>query len=138
MEMGGRNGKWLGTGRWTVGVGRVNDVYEFVTRVGGKCVRDGDVTVRRGDVDRKQGVIERELAANFFFLNVEEASDVFNHLFVGKGHLRVGWAVRRRRGNDVGCVTSVVNGGGRARWDEDGGRRARHCRAIKQVVKGVK
>ena len=40
---------------------------------------------RRGSVDREKGADCGELAADFFFLDIEEASNVFNHLFVGEG-----------------------------------------------------
>ena len=38
---------------------------------------------RRGSVNGKERADSRELAVDFFFLNVEKASDVFNHLLVG-------------------------------------------------------
>ena len=93
MEVRGRNRKWFGTGSWgAIGKVRVVVVFEFSSRVGehGKHVsigsEDGDWS-RRGSVDRKEGAIRGELAADFFFLNVEETSNVFYHLFVGKSHL---------------------------------------------------
>ena len=39
----------------------------------------------RGSVNGEEGAYSRELAANFFFLNVEEASNMLDHLFVGQG-----------------------------------------------------
>ena len=77
------------------------------------------------------------MAANFFFLNIEKASNVFDHLLVGKSHLRTSWAIRRGRHDDVGGVASAVNGRRQARWDKNGGRRMRHCWAIKEVVEGI-
>ena len=143
MKMRGRTGKWLGAGDWgTVRKAGVVVVFKF-----GPGVREcGDyVNIRgkngnrswRGSVDGKEGAIGGELAANFFFLNVEEASNVFDHLLVGKGHFRAGWAVRRRRCDDVGGVASTVNGRGRARWDKDGGRGVGHRWAVKEVMKSV-
>ena len=38
----------------------------------------------RGPVDRKEGVDGRELAAYFLFLNVEELSDMYDHLLMGE------------------------------------------------------
>ena len=81
--------------------------------------------------------VGRKLAANFFFLNVEETSNMLNHLFVGKSHLWVGQAFRRRRCDNVGSVAGTVNGRGQTRWNENWGRRARHCWAIEEVMKGV-
>jgi len=39
---------------------------------------------RRGSIDGKERANCGELAADFFFLNVEEAGDVLDHLFMGK------------------------------------------------------
>jgi len=63
---------------------------------------------------------------NFFFLDIEEASDVFNHLLVGESQFVAGWTVQRRGSDKIGGVASTVNGRGRTRWDKDGRRRARH------------
>ena len=92
MKMRGRNGKWLGAGDWgTVREAGVVVVFKFGSGVG-EC-RDhvsiwGQNSNRswRGSVDGKERAIGGELAADFFFLNIEEASNVFDHLFVGKGH----------------------------------------------------
>ena len=56
-------------------------------------------------------MIGGELAADFFFLNVEKASDVLNHLLMGPSHLRVSGAIRTRRCYDVGSVASIVGWG---------------------------
>ena len=91
-------------------------------RVGGKNgSRSG-----RGSVNGKEGANCGELAANFFFLNVEETSDVLNHLLMGKGQFIAGGTVWRRRGNNVGGIASTIDGRGGARWDKDGRRQARH------------
>ena len=69
----------------------------------------------------------RELAVDFFFLDIEKTSDVLDHLFVGESHLITGRAVWGRRGNDVGGIASTVGRRGQARWNENGGGQARHC-----------
>ena len=91
---------------------------------------------RRGSVDGKEGANSRELAADFFFLDVEKASNVLDHLFVGESHLIAGGAVWRRRGNDVGGVACTVHGRGRARGNEDGGRGAGHRWTVMWNVEG--
>jgi len=75
----------------------------------------------RGSVNGKEGVNRGELTADFFFLNVEETSDVLNHLLMRESHFAVGRAVRRRGGNEVGGVAGAVDGGRRAGRNEDGG-----------------
>jgi len=62
-------------------------------------------------VNGKKGVDGRELAADFFFLDVEEASDVLNHLLVGESQFIASGAVRRRGGNDVRGAASTVGRG---------------------------
>ena len=109
MKVRGRNGKWLGTGNGrTVRVGWIDMVCKLCPRVCGgqrgmdafviidvikrcaevghyKCVRgENRGWSRRGLVNGKEGVDCGKLAANFFFLNSEEAGDVFNHLLVGE------------------------------------------------------
>jgi len=152
MEVRGRNGKWLGTrNRGVVQVVGVSVVGQFrpgVTQVGGgmnafvvvdvieyraqmnhhEYVR-GENRSRSGgrSIDREEGVDCRELAADFFFLNVEEVSDVLDHLFVGECQFVTGRTIRRRRGYDIGGVASTIGRRGQARWDEDRGGRARHC-----------
>ena len=92
MEVRGRNGKWFGTGSWgAIGKIGIVVVLEFGPWIG-KCrdhrgVRGEDSDGSGGrSVNWKEGAVGRELAADFFFLNVEEASNVFDHLLVGKGH----------------------------------------------------
>jgi len=63
---------------------------------------------RRGLVNGKEGADCGELVANFFFLDIEESSDVYNHLLVGKCQFIAGGAVWRRRGNNVGGVAGAV------------------------------
>jgi len=147
MEVRGRNGKWFGTGNGrTVRVGWVDIVCKFCPRICGgwrgmdafvivdviehraqvghhEHVRSEDGSGNRGaPVDGKEGADSGELMSHFFFLNVEETSNVLNHLFMGEGHLVAGGAVWRRRGDDVGGVASTVGRRGRTRWDENGGR----------------
>jgi len=76
----------------------------------------------RGSIDGKEGVDSRELVADFFFFDIEETSDMLDHLFMGESHLVAGGAVWRRRSNNVGGVAHAVHGGGRARGNENGGR----------------
>ena len=73
--------------------------------------KDGSRSGRRL-VNGEEGMNGRELAADFLFLNVEESSDVLDHLFVGEGHFVAGRAVWRRRGDDVGGVASAIGGRG--------------------------
>jgi len=107
MEVRGRNRKWLGTGDrravWVVRVGvickfcpRVRsgwrgvnafiviDVVKHCAEVGHHEHVRGENRSRsgRGSVNGKEGANCGELAANFFFLNVEETSDVLDHLLV--------------------------------------------------------
>jgi len=84
----------------------------------------------RGSIDRKEGADSGELVADFFFLDIKEASDVLNHLFVGERQFIAGRTVWRRGGYDVGSVASAVSRGRGAGWNENGGRGARHCWTI--------
>ena len=147
MEMRGRNGKWFGAGNGrTVRIDWVDVVRELCPRIcswwrgmnafividvveGGAHMSQhehvrGENRGRngRGLVDGKEGADCGKLTADFFFLNVEEASDVLDHLFMGECQFVAGGTIRRRRGYDVGGVASAVNGGRRAGWNEDGGR----------------
>jgi len=76
----------------------------------------------RGSINGKEGVDSRELAADFFFLNVEEAGNMLNHLLVGECQFVTGRTVRRRGSDDVGGIACAVHGRGGTRRDEDGGR----------------
>ena len=109
MEVRGRNRKWLGTGIGrTVRVGWVDIVCEFCPRIA--CVWGGMNTFivvgvvecgarmghhehvggenggrsGRGSVNGKKGADSGELVVDLFFLNVEEASNMLNYLFVGE------------------------------------------------------
>ena len=92
MEMRGRNGKWFGTGgRGTVRKVRVIVMFEFgpgIEEYGDHIgVRGEDSNwSRRRPVDGKKRAVGGKLAANFLFFNVEETSNVFNHLLVGESH----------------------------------------------------
>jgi len=109
MEVRGRNGEWLraGNGR-TVRVGWVDMVCEFCPRICGgwrgmdafviinvikRCAKVGHYECvggenrgrsRRGLVNGKEGADCGELAADFFCLDVEESSNVLDHLLVGE------------------------------------------------------
>ena len=118
MKMRGRNGKWLGAGdRGAVREVRVIVVFKFGPGIGeyrdhvSTRGKNGNRS-RRGSVNREKQAIGRELAADFFFLDVKEACNVLNHLFVGKSHFRAGWTVGRGRCDDVGGVASTVSGRG--------------------------
>jgi len=76
----------------------------------------------RGLVNREKGANGGELAADFLFLNIEETSDVLDHLLVGESQVTVGGAVRRGRSDKIRGVASAVNRGRRTGWNEDGGR----------------
>jgi len=91
MEMRGRNGKWLRTGdRRAVGKVGFIVVFKFRTRIeeyGGGHVSVGcqySSRSGRGPVNRKEGANGGELATDFFFLDVEETSNVLDHLFIGE------------------------------------------------------
>jgi len=140
VEVRGRNGKWFRTGNrravWVAGVDVVckfcpgvrsgwRGMNAFIVvdvvkrraevghheRVGG----ENGSRSRRGSVNGKEGANCGELAADFFFLDVEKVSDVFDHLLVRESHLIIGGAVWRRRGNDIGGVASAVGRRGQAR-----------------------
>ena len=120
MEIRGRNGKWFwaGSGRAIRKVG-VIVVFKFSPRVGKygdhRCVRGEDIDRSgQGSVNGKERAVSGELVANFF-LNIEETSDMLDHLFMGESHLGASWAVRRRGGNDVRGVASAVDRRGQAR-----------------------
>ena len=155
MKVRGRNGKWLGTGNrgvvWVIGVNMVCQFGPGIALVGGgmdvfvilniierraqvghhECIRSEDRSRSgRGLVNRKEGTNGGELAVDFFFLNVEETSDVLNHLLMGECQFVAGRTVRRRRGDKVRGVASAVSGGRRTGWNENGGRGARHRWAI--------
>jgi len=147
MEVRGRNGKWFGTGnRGAVRVVGVDVICQFspgIPQIGGgvdafvvidiikcrakvghhKCV-GGENRGRngRGSIDGKEGADSREVAADFFFLNVEETRDVLNHLLVGERQFIASRTVRRRGGNEVGGVASAVNRRRRVGGDKNGGR----------------
>ena len=146
MKVRGRNGKWLGTRDWgTVGISQVDVVPQFgagVSQVGRgvdtfividiveRCAEvSHHERVRgknrsrsgRGSVNGKEGVNSGELAVDFFFLDVEEVSDVLNHLLVRKSHLAVCRAVRRGRSNEVRGVASTINGRRGVGRNENGG-----------------
>jgi len=163
MEMRGRNRKWLraGNGR-IVQIVRVDIAFQFSTgilqirrgmnafvvvdivkcpaEVGHhKCVGGKNRSRnRRGSVNGKEGVDSRELAVDFFFLDVEKVSDVLDHLFMGKSHFAVSRAVRRGRGNKVRGVASVVDGGRRTGGNENGGGQARHGWTVVGCMEGKK
>jgi len=90
----------------------------------------------RGPVNREERASSRKLAVDFFFLDIEETSDMLDHLLMGECQFVVGRAVWRGRGNDVGGVASAIGGRGRAGWNEDGRRRARHCWTVVWNVTG--
>ena len=64
----------------------VIDVVERRAQVGHHdCIGSEDRgRYRRGPIDGKEGVDCRELTADFFFLDVEELSNVYNHLLMGE------------------------------------------------------
>ena len=109
MEMRGRNRKWLRAGNGgTIQIVGVNVAFQFSTRVSqvGRgvdafiiidvvehCAQVGHHECvwsenrgrnRRGSVDGEKGADCRELMVDFFFLDVEETSDVVDHLLVGE------------------------------------------------------
>ena len=141
--MRGRNGEWLrARSRRAVGEVGVLVMLEFGPQIGecGDHVsvqgEDGNRS-QRGSVNGKEGVIGRELMANFFFFYVEKASDMFDHLFMGEGHFRTCWAIRRGRGDNVWGVAGTVGRRGGAGWNEDRGGSIGHHWAVKKVVEGV-
>ena len=103
-------------------------------RIGGE---NGSRSGRRS-INGKEGVDCGELSVDFFFLNVEEMSDMLNHLLMGESHLVAGRAVRRRGGDNIRGVTNTVGRGHGAGRDEDGGRGTRHCWAVMWCVEGKK
>jgi len=145
MEMRGRNGKWFGAGNrgtvWVVGVdivfqfsprvsqvGRGVDAFVVINVIEGctqvshhKCVGgENRGRSRRRSVNGEKGADCGEVTADFFFLDIEEASNVLNHLFVRESQLVAGRAVQRGRGNEVGGVASTVDRRGRMGWNENG------------------
>ena len=119
MEVRRGNWKWLGArNRRAVGDVKLVVLLKFCARVekcGGRHVSVGSkygCRGRRGPIDGEKRTVGGELMANFFFLNVEEASDMLNHLLMGVSHLRVSRAVRGRRGDDVGSAASTIDGRG--------------------------
>ena len=84
--MRGRNGKWFRAGRGAVGIRWVDDVCKFVAGVEGERVRNRNMTTGRRGVNRKKGAIRGELAADFIFLDIEDTSDVLDHLLMGNSH----------------------------------------------------
>ena len=149
MEMRGRNRKWLGTGnRRTVGEVGLVVLLKFCTGVG-ECGRKGSTFIvvdidelggqhehvrgeyrsgnRRRPVNREEGANGRKLAVDFFFLDIEKVSDMFNHLLVGESHLVASRTIQRGRGDNIGGVASAVNGRGQAGRNEDGGGQVGHC-----------
>jgi len=75
-----------------------------------ECVRsENGSRSGRGSIDGEKRTDCRELAADFFFLNVEKASDMLDHLFMGECQFITGRTVRRGRGDDVGGVASIAN-----------------------------
>jgi len=62
-----------------------------------------------------------KLAANFLFLDIEKASDMLDHLFVGESHIIASRAIWGRRGHSVRGVAATIDGGRRTRRNKDGG-----------------
>jgi len=90
----------------------VVDVVKRCARVSHhKCV-GGENRGRngRGPVNREERANSGELVADFFFLNVEEVGDVFDHLFMGESQFIASGAVRRRGSDDVGGIVHAVHG----------------------------
>jgi len=87
-----------------------------------KCVQ-GENRGRngRGSVNREERADCGELAADFFFLDIEETSNVLDHLLMREGQFITGRTVRRGRSNHIGGVASTIDGRGQARRNEDGG-----------------
>ena len=75
----------------------------------------------RGPVNGKKGADCGELAVDFFLFNIEKASNMLNHLFVGESHLFAGRTVRRRGGDDIRGVASTLDRGQRTGGDKNGG-----------------
>ena len=149
--MRGRNRKWFGTwdGR-TVGIDWVDVSFKFCSGVR-QCRRQNDAFVvvdiiecctgvsyreciggenrggsRRGSVNRKEGANCGKLVADFFFLNVEEMSDVVDHLLMRESHFVAGGTIRRGRGDNIRGVASAVGRGRGAGRNKDGRRGAGH------------
>jgi len=76
---------------------------------------------RRGSINWEKGANRWELVADFLFLNVEEASNMLDHLLMGESQFVTGRTVRRGRSDKIGGVASTVDGRGRMRWDKNGG-----------------
>ena len=127
MKMRGRNRKWLRTGNGrTVGNIGLVVLFKFCARIekcGRRHVRVGSEHCCRSGrrpVNGEKGANGGELTVDFFFLDIEESSDMLDHLLVGKSHLRVSRAVRRRRGDNVRGVAGAVGRGRRARREKAG------------------
>ena len=90
VEMRGRNGKWLRTGNrraiWVVGVNVIGQFGPRIAQVSHhERVRSKNGGRNRwGSVNGKEGVDGGKLAADFFFLNIEEAGDMLDHLLMGE------------------------------------------------------
>ena len=61
-----------------------------------------------------------ELVTDFFFLDIEETSNVLDHLLMGESHFVASGAVWRRGSDNVGGVASTIGRRGGVGWDEDG------------------
>jgi len=106
MEVRGRNGKWLGTGcrgavqvvgvdiisQFSPGIAQVQggvnafvviDVIDCCAHYKGVRGKNSSGSGRR-PVNGEERANSGELAADFFFLNVEEARDVLNYLLIGE------------------------------------------------------
>ena len=135
MEVRGRNRKWFGARNGgTVRIIGFDVLLKLCSRIGkysgGRHVRVGGKYGSgsgRGSVDGKERADSRELVANFFFLDVEEASNVLDHLLMEKSQLITGRAVRRRESDDVGGAANTIGRGRRAERNENGRRGVRHC-----------
>jgi len=66
---------------------------------------------RRGSINGKEGADRGKLMANFFFLDIEETSNVLNHLFVGECQLVASRTVWRQGGDDVSGAANTVGRG---------------------------
>ena len=74
---------------------------------------------------------------NLYYYNTKNGGNMFDHLVVGpdmfRGHCTSD-AFRRGRSDNVRGVASTVSRGERARWDKNGRRQVRHCRAVMRSV----
>ena len=64
--------------------------------------------MRRGNIDWEERSISGKLFPHFVFSYIEDTRDMFYHLLMRPGCLRLSRTIRRGRGNDIRSAASMI------------------------------